>query len=101
MPQSDDPLLGWDPRSFICDDLRTRGASPSAARGRCLPALPVSLDQEPATALVYPMVRYPMLMRTGGFPVARYPDVRAAFPSPVTGRPEVARGRGCPINLDA
>jgi len=65
----------------------------------CSATLPVTLNQVPAIALMHPMVRYPSLMRMRVLPVAGNPHVLAAFPPPITTRPNVAALRGWSVRF--
>jgi len=46
-----------------------------------LAPLPVPLDEEPAIALMHPMVGYPALVRMRVLPVASNPHMPTAFPA--------------------
>src|SRR5581483_7455362 len=62
---------------------------------------PVTFHQEPAVALVHPMVRHPPHVGMRVFPVAWNPHVLTAFPAPISACPDVAGLRRWSVRLHA
>jgi hypothetical protein len=75
------------------------------ASGACLckdlllATLPVTFHEVPPVAFMHPMVRHPSLVWMRMLPVAGNPHVLAAFPPPISARPNVPRLRGWSVRF--